>query len=1054
MIILLIMINKQVNQDQYQMDQQLSIVEYIKNQYPRVVFSPFKFAYRRALGFVVSDSKLIVGFINKSGHLCKVADPIDLTKLDGGESLETMLRRIPQVEGFSEKDKERLLRYLGASQTTIPGRVHDQLVQQLKQHILQKEAEYKIFVDSQTNEVLVMKKRYEEELQKLKDDFREKDMQYGECRQKLLQEKDIIKENIQKFSDRVKEYVRHKDMKIAELAQMHSRLLDEKRIVDDQLAKMTLASNEQLSKMTNNQDLLSEYENKVQERESQVNKLAETVKELQIELDKVKEDLNQAELKAAALEGHRTRCRDKILNEKQQIIQGLQVYNEKWKEWLSKSTSGFEEEKRRLLQEAQMAQERLKDVIDTSTEDKKELAALKQNISDIQASMQRTIQDQLLQLSVKDAELQQQQRVLSESSSDMSLLQEKDNEILRLKQQLEEMSKLLEQNRNTKVEPVVDYNKCSFMVQQYVAMHNTFARKQRILDIIGDIIASGSRSFSQLDPNAQESIRVSFEQLKVSITKHIDMFDFKSFMESEDFKRIQNETMRNSVSKEFCDSLANKLFQWEDSKLKYCEQDRQLTNMYEDLSGAVRVYIRLKPRGDRNEKGSANIATVEEKKIKSLDVECNGEQARYTDFYGIFDENYNNIDVYTGNENTQPGNGSLQVDIDAINESNETVSPGLYSVFKQVEDGYSIVLFGYGTSGSGKSYTLIGDDKSGVPGILHYGLANLKGVKNIRLKYLFEQYYRSVNPSILAVQGKICSLVGSLSGMSLFEVNESQPFSEYLGRTGVDVRNIKIEDLYPLTSAITDYRISKGRIKRTPNNKESSRSHLYMVFEIEFEPRDVQQRGKRGYVTIVDTAGRESPLDIMETFLDVADGATTIQEKEKLLNRTLLSLLSPAQSMGLKLVQDHKRRFGQVEENGMVIDLDEEYTPARIIDIVREGVYINETINHLIYYFKSKNHIVIRARDLVLQSANHYNKRNVFVRPHEEMERGPRKEVNCLMIPILQYLDSLSKLPGGGTTIQQYKPTKFITLVAVRQEARYCDQLLETLDFAHAIKSS
>ena len=50
-----------------------------------------------------------------------------------------------------------------------------------------------------------------------------------------------------------------------------------------------------------------------------------------------------------------------------------------------------------------------------------------------------------------------------------------------------------------------------------------------------------------------------------------------------------------------------------------------------------------------------------------------------------------------------PSSG-LKVDLDNLVDSSDSVSPGLYSVFNQIQDGYSVVLFGYGLSGSGKCH--------------------------------------------------------------------------------------------------------------------------------------------------------------------------------------------------------------------------------------------------------------------------------------------------------------------------------------------------------------
>ena len=41
-----------------------NLVDYIKKNYPKVIFTPFKFKQSRALAFIISDNKLVIGYIN------------------------------------------------------------------------------------------------------------------------------------------------------------------------------------------------------------------------------------------------------------------------------------------------------------------------------------------------------------------------------------------------------------------------------------------------------------------------------------------------------------------------------------------------------------------------------------------------------------------------------------------------------------------------------------------------------------------------------------------------------------------------------------------------------------------------------------------------------------------------------------------------------------------------------------------------------------------------------------------------------------------------------
>jgi hypothetical protein len=497
--------------------------------------------------------------------------------------------------------------------------------------------------------------------------------------------------------------------------------------------------------------------------------------------------------------------------------------------------------------------------------------------------------------------------------------------------------------------------------------------------------------------------------------------DLKKYLSSPNFEYLKNKSTRNKVPKEFCDGLVDILEYWNENLGNYREQDRILTNIYEDLSGAVRVYIRIKPLiGTEMKYKTVYIQTIEERKQKSIVLDCSRAKGvrhqvkeTFGEFYGIFEEYYSNEDVYTGIPKTPIDPISLKVDFSLIDDTSETTSPGIYSTFKQVEDGYSIVIFGYGASGSGKTFTLLGT--KGIPGILHYGLANLEGVTNIKLKYLFEQYYndRRMNLNFAKMAGKLHNLIREVPQMRDFSNNEN---SEFMSRipNSININNLQINDLYILTSIIEEYRVEKGRIKQTPNNPVSSRSHLYFVFEILFES------GKTGYVTIVDTAGRESPIDIFETFIQT--------------NKTsLTSIMAP--SGGINLI-----------EKTMKPDLGNIYSPKHIFEVLKEGFYINETINHLVYFFNEKNY---KKTKVVMQNANldKYNVTNYYVDPMQKETDSN----NSLTIPILKFLDNLS---NRSKTDANWRPTKFITILSVRQEEKYCDQIYETLEFAQSVKSS
>ena len=84
-----------------------TLINYIKKRYPKVVFTPLRLTTegkpKNALGFVISDNKFVMGYINKDGSLCKLIEPLDLNTLSHAQFIE-LLGRVPLAVGFGEND--------------------------------------------------------------------------------------------------------------------------------------------------------------------------------------------------------------------------------------------------------------------------------------------------------------------------------------------------------------------------------------------------------------------------------------------------------------------------------------------------------------------------------------------------------------------------------------------------------------------------------------------------------------------------------------------------------------------------------------------------------------------------------------------------------------------------------------------------------------------------------------------------------------------------------------------------------------------------------------
>jgi hypothetical protein len=1029
----------------------VTLINYIKKRYPKVVFTPLRLTTdskpKNALGFVISDNKLVMGYITKNGTLCKLMEPVDLSELSHSQFID-LLSKIPLAVGFDEHDKQNLLNVL-QDKEAVSSKEHQKAVEQIQRAIQSDfDIKYNMLIETNEaknqNEILLIKKEYESKMDEIKEQYNKDIEEYKQkvkelqdaqetCKAKLLGEKEQIIQAIQNFRQQISDYIGQiaknngKDSEATvKLNQMYTQLLAEKTSIESSMSILTEQEKQHLKTIQDNESQLSEFTTKLNDKEQEVSKLNDTIKEIQNELDIVKKQFSEKELETVVLAEFKKNCLEQILNEKEQIIEKIKEYNSQWLEWAKNNNYNVEQQKDKLKNELDIIYKNLKKVLESKDKYLEDLGLtgkdkdivlnkLKSNISDIKLEVNNSLNEQLTQLSLKNQELENS---ISESTEE---LKKRDSVVQDLRQQLEDVKKLLEKNGAANIPKEIDYNSCNETLQKFINVNNMFYRKKEVISILDGIINNPNKitSFTNLNDQMKSNIKTRFENVKQEINKHIDFLDLTKYVNSPNIQLFKSKTSMKNIPAEFCEELNNISSYWDNNVGIFREQDRILTNIYEDLSGAVRVYIKIKPLIGIEQK---HKTVYIENHTKKVTVDCTNvpdvnKKETFGEFYGIFNDTYTNKDVYTGIE----GSGDiseLKIDTDTIEESNETISPGLYSTFKQVEDGYSIVLFGYGLSGSGKTYSLIGD--KGVPGLLHYGLANLTGVSKIRVKYLFEQYIDKFVPTISKIRGRIINLVNEVPQMRNYANNEEKEFAQFINGQ-VNLNDIRVENINTLTGLLEKYRIEHSRIKKTPNNPVSSRSHLYMVFEVQFEGKDGLP-GKVGYVTIVDTAGRESPLDIYNMFIDTTKRIS------------LTTILGPTGGAGL-VKQFMKEQYT-------------DYDATNVFDILKEGFYINETINHLIYFFNKKNYRTTKIQKQI--SLEKYSNDKYYVDPRSE-EDSIDGINNCLMIPILKFLDAISNRKQDS---DDFKPTKFCVLLCVRKDEKYCNQIFSSLEFGQKIRST
>jgi HAMP domain-containing protein len=924
---------------------------------------------KRALGFIISNDRLIIGYISKNGAFCKVATPIDLNNLSS-EQFNKLISSIPIVHGFSESTRTKLLSLIS----------NEELMHQLQTV----KSENDLYVKNQ-NEMIEIKKEHVGQIQKIND-------QFNTCKDRILHEKEIIIERIKEFQQQVDQHLKSQIIRNENLQETVKKLTAEKAEIESTLKQVQEREQQSLERLQQDQDALTDYSYQMNSKNDEIDHLNKTIEEIRMELNVVTSKLTASEIKNQQL----NICIQKILNEKETIIEAIKEYTTAWLEWARTNNYNITEYKQKIQNDLSIVYNQLRGLLHVKNR------RLKQNIADIKNELDRAISKQLLEMSLKkerETQIEKQEY----------LLREREIEITNLKSQLDEIKMMLEKSQaaaaaaaaqatvKLTVQTTASLDICYNILKKFIGINNSFYRRKEVISKLDKIIFDNSTfsNFTNLSDAIKKDIRERYTQIRDQINKHIQFLDLNKYISNPNVELFKSQSTVQKVDPQFCRDLDTINQYWQENVQVYNDQDFQLMNIYEDLSGAIRIYVKIKPLLGIQQK---NDTVIVNKKDTSITVDCSNvpsfdrdiKKEVFSNFYGIFDESLDNAEVFNGIPGST-ANSEFKFD-----EPSATGS--LRNTFAQVRDGYSIVLFGYGSSGSGKTRLLLGE--SDVPGLIHYSLSNLTSVENIRVKNIFEQGIDRFTPTLKLITSKIHNLVNRLpSELNKFSIDETSNFNEY---HNLNLNNITPDNLDSLMSTITRYRLDHKRIRKTPNNPVSSRTHLYIVFEIKFDT------GKTGYITFIDMAGKESPVDIFDTFMDQSGRYKP----------NLTSILGPTGGPGRIVVKP---------------DLD--YSPETVYDILKEGIYINETIGHLNYFFHKKNY---KKYKIIGQSdLDHYDPSRFYVDPRGE-EREIATNNNVLMVPILKYLDSLSKST-------EFKPTKFITVICIRKDEEYCGQIFDSL---------
>ena len=974
------------------------IITYIKQKLPKIVFNPIKFpnyGKSNALGFVITDDKLVIGYIKRDGSLCKLMNPIDISTLSN-DNLIDILKKIPTVSGFTENDKVNLLRIFDTSQS-INEKEQKNVQKMLANYISDPtKNEYIVKYDNMSNNYITIKKEYSDLIEKFETQLRNQQ----ECNKKILEEKNLLINKINDYKTQVFNFINDSSLDIKDVRQriiiLLEKLKSDKKIIESIMQNMS-----QQSDFTN------------------------TIQELRDQLILLQNEINENKLEIDILRDYKNKCSQKIIQDKQQIIQSIKNYKDQWMSWLNNTNV----QRKILIQQVKnqyiFINKKLEEVLSDNKLKESDIRKLKDSLNSLKSTIDTTTNEQLIAINAKYADEIEEYKLEIERQR---------QEIQKLNDDLNIVKMLLEKNQNIKIPEVTNYNDCVKVAYIFRKVNNQIMRKKEIIQKLKEDIIPKFKSISLQAYNLNDlqmsnniipidilnDMENHINNIETRLNTHIQFFELDKYNIESKIISLENPSVKKTPElDQFCTRLNDINLYWAANEEEFFQDDIAITNIYEDLSGSVRVYVKIRP--DENN----TIRVTDPTNPRSLEVDCPSPENPqvFSNFYGVFDQSFTNKDVFTGVKSAEPDLGFEQLHIPNLDTSAGNI--GLYNSFRQVENGYSIIIFGYGLSGSGKTRTLFGDVNNNVPGLIHYALTNLNNVESISIKNIFEQYQSKQNLQEGYLSGKIINLIGKIPPIytnnktyNLPQISEEQELLQY---SIDDYKNISLsslqEQLGGITSILEKHRIEKGRIKETPNNPVSSRSHLFIVFKIYFT------NGTTGYLTFVDMAGRESPIDIYETFLD-----------------------PQSYSLATFMLNGTNPRLMPMIQNKIYPEFSN-YNVGTIHNMLEESFFINESINHMTYFFQKKNNKQNEDKKQLL-GLDKYNLSRFYISPKQEELGNINPNKNCLMIPILQYLDNQGKSP------QEFKPTKFIMMCNVRQELRYCKQIIETLKFANNVKST
>jgi hypothetical protein len=590
--------------------------------------------------------------------------------------------------------------------------------------------------------------------------------------------------------------------------------------------------------------------------------------------------------------------------------------------------------------------------------------------------------EQLNELKIEIDRITQEQKILiskyiNEQEETTQKLDEKEILITGLKDEIEDFKKLLNENKkqilNSKVSTPFDSTANCKTLHDKIITINNIFWRK--LKMISEL----SKILSKVE--SQKKLKLPLDELSIlqndfeNITKKINQII--SFLDLNKYSNIKNLTLNSDI----CNELIDTLNYWDTNQKEFYRQELLLNDIYETVLGKVRIFVKLKNK--TNMETITLNKTVDEN--TQIYVKCPNRKIpelfpKAEPYYQVFDDSVTNLQIFSGD-------AELKI---------TTSTNNLFETVRLLSNGHSLTMFNYGVSGSGKSYLLFGNEwNKGVISYINEYIGNENGSMN--LKEAWELSSSVTNLNFGKITGKIHLLINGNIIVKNFD-------SKYIINETSEIK--QSPSIIDTINDINIYRKKMNRIKKTALNDNSSRSYLFLNFECRF--KDVVSN-----LIIIDSPGIENPYDIFKSNLNI----------EK------LKLADVMYSGGDRYLE---RYVKCAKEN-----CDKKALGKETFNLLKESFFINESLNHIRYYFNKINGNAIRLE--FNKDLENYNTEKVFVSPKNEFLGIIKPENNCLLIPILTVINKMVKY------------NKYVLMCSIRDEPEYCEETIFTLKFTDSL---